>query len=368
MHKRVYGQAIWQWTGLVLTVIVGLLVMLLAFWLGRVRALPQRQTNLFRYWLFFVFPLAALLVPQAVKNFVGDQLVVSGKTLATVDFCADVVFLLTLVMVIMAMANRIAAAIISSPRIQPKGIDAQFIRLAFRVAGMVAAVMIFIEGGKYLGISLSTVLAGAGVGGLAVALGAQDTLKNLFGSMMIVLDKPYRVGERIVFKGYDGVVEEIGLRSTRLRLLTGHQVTVPNDEMGRCDIENIGRRPHIRRIADLAIPLDTPTEKIELALRIVRELLQNHEGMDAAFPPRAYFNEYNRDSLNLRIIYWYHPPNYWDFMAFSERLNLQIKRQLEAADISFALPTTTTHLAASENTSVVINSPRIAESDTPTKE
>ena len=72
----------------------------------------------------------------------------------------------------------------------------------------------------------------------------------------------------------------------------------------------------------------------------MRALLENHEGLDPAFPARVFFNEFNRDSLNLRIIYWYHPPNYWDFLAFSQRLNLEIKRRFAAADIEFALPAT----------------------------
>ena len=97
-------------------------------------------------------------------------------------------------------------------------------------ASIVAAVIVFLEGGKYLGIPLTTLLASAGVGGVAVALAAQDSLKNFFGTMMIILDKPYRLDERIVIKGYDGFVEEIGLRSTKLRLLNGHQATIPNED------------------------------------------------------------------------------------------------------------------------------------------
>lgn len=104
---------------------------------------------------------------------------------------------------------------------------------------------------------------------------------------MILLDKPFRVGERIVAKGYDGVVQEIGLRSTRLRLLTRHEATISNDDVARADIESIGRRPHIRRVSDIAIPLDLPPEKAEQAVAIVRGILQDHEGMQPDFPPPA---------------------------------------------------------------------------------
>jgi MscS family membrane protein len=196
-----------------------------------------------------------------------------------------------------------------------------------------------------IGFNISALLAGLGVGGIAIALACQDTLKNFIGSIMVLLDKPYRVGQRIVVRGHDGIVEQIGLRSTRMRLLNGHQTTIPNEEMARVDIENIGRRPHIRRLAKLTITYDTPPDKIEKAVEIILKILENHEGMDPEFPPRAYFSEFNRDSLNLLVLYWYHPADYWGFMAHSQQVNLKILREFEKEGIKFAFPTHTTYLA-----------------------
>jgi MscS family membrane protein len=196
-----------------------------------------------------------------------------------------------------------------------------------------------------IGFNVSTLLAGLGVGGIAIALAAQDTLKNFLGSIMILLDKPYQIGQRIVVKGHDGVVEEIGLRSTKIRLLTGHQTAIPNEEMARTDIENIGRRPHIRRLTNIAIPYDTPVAKVENAVQIINEILKDHEGMDPELPPRVYFNEFNRDSLNIIILYWYHPPDYWGFLAFNQSVNTRIMKAFEAEGIRFALPATTNYLA-----------------------
>ena len=277
-------------------------------------------------------PLAAMLVPWVVQRVVEDVLVISGTPLAVTTFGTSVVFLVGVVVLILSIGNRVCDILIASPRIHPRGIDAQFIRIVGRV----------LEGGQYLGIPLTTLLAGAGVGGLTIALAAQDTLRNLFGSMMILLDKPFRVGERIVAQGYDGVVQEIGLRSTKLRLLTGHEATIPNDELARTDVENIGRRLHIRRVTSLALPLDLPAEKCEAAVEIVREILTDHEGLHEDYPPRVFLTEFSRDSLELRIFYWYHPPNYWDYLAFSQRVNLEIKRCFREAGIPFALPATRT--------------------------
>jgi MscS family membrane protein len=208
------------------------------------------------------------------------------------------------------------------------------------------AVLILLDN---LGFRVSTLLAGLGVGGLAVALAAQDTLKNLLGSIMILLDKPYKVGQRIVVKGHDGVVEEIGLRSTKMRLLTGHLTTIPNDEMARIDIENIGSRPHIRRLTNITIPYDTPPDKVERSVKIIENILEDHEGMSPEFPPRVYFNEFNPYSLNILMIYWYHPPAYWDFLAFNQRINTQIMHEFENEGIDFAFPTTTTYLASDDH-------------------
>jgi len=215
---------------------------------------------------------------------------------------------------------------------------------------MFARILVLLVGGIYLvravsGKPMSTLIAGLGIGGLAVALASQDTLKNFFGSVMIILDKPFKIGDRVVTQGYDGVVEQIGFRSTRVRTLTGHQVTVPNEKMATTSVENIGRRPSIRRLTNITVTYDTPPEKVEKAVAIIREILENHEGMDPDFPPRVYFNEFNDTSLNIMMIYWYFPPNYWDFLDLSERVNLKIMRAFEAEGIEFAFPTTTTYLA-----------------------
>ncbi|CAB1083121.1 Potassium efflux system KefA protein / Small-conductance mechanosensitive channel [Olavius algarvensis Delta 1 endosymbiont] len=219
-------------------------------------------------------------------------------------------------------------------------------RTAIRVTLIIAAALFWLDN---IGLKISTLIAGLGVGGLAVALAAQDTLKNLLGSIMILLDKPYKVGQRIVAKGHDGIVEEIGLRSTRLRLLSGHQTTIPNDEMAKIDIENIGQRPHIRRVANIGITYDTPPGKIEKAVDIILNILDNHEGMVPGLPPRAYFSEYNSYSLNIIVFYWYHPADYWAFMKFTQWVNLQIAREFQKEGIKFAFPTSTTYLSQEDN-------------------
>jgi MscS family membrane protein len=195
------------------------------------------------------------------------------------------------------------------------------------------------------GKEITSILAGLGIGGLAVALAAQDTLKNFFGSVVLLADKPFEIGDRITVDGFDGPVESVGLRSTKLRTLDGHIVTIPNGELANKSIWNIAKRPYIRRLFNITITYDTPPEKVREAKAIVEEILKDHEGMDPEFPPRVFFNNFNDASLNLICIYWYHPPAYWDYLAFTEDVNMRILERYNAAGIDFAFPTQTLHLA-----------------------
>jgi len=192
---------------------------------------------------------------------------------------------------------------------------------------------------------ITSIIAGLGIGGIAIALAAQDSIKNIFGSLVLFTDKPFEMGERVVVDGHDGPVEEVGLRSTKIRTLDGHLITVPNGELANKTIQNIGKRPYIKRIADIAITYDTPPEKVDRALEILKEILENHEGMKEDFPPRIFFNDFNAASLNLRVIYWYHPPTYWDYMAFTEKFNKEVFRRFNDEGIDFAFPTQTLYLA-----------------------
>ncbi len=192
---------------------------------------------------------------------------------------------------------------------------------------------------------VASVIAGLGIGGLAVALAAQDTLKHFIGSFVIAGDRPFEIGDRVVVDGHDGPVESIGMRSTRIRTLEGHLVSIPNGELANRTIRNIGKRTFIRRLGNVTITYDTPPEKIERAVEILKEILDNHEGMNEELPPRVYFNELNSASLNILFLYWYHPPDYWAYMDFTQKVNLEIMRRFNAEGIDFAFPTQTLYLA-----------------------
>ncbi len=202
---------------------------------------------------------------------------------------------------------------------------------------------------------ITSIVAGLGIGGLAVALAAQDTLKHFIGSFVIAGDKPFEIGDRVIIDGHDGPVESIGLRSTRIRTLEGHLISIPNGELANKTIQNVGKRPYIRKLSNITITYDTPPAKIKRAVEIIKEILNNHEGMSEEFPPRVYFNDFNSDSLNIIMIYWYHPPEYWKFMELTEKINYQIISRFNEEGIDFAFPTQTLHLASDPKRPLNIN-------------
>lgn len=218
------------------------------------------------------------------------------------------------------------------------------------LVGKTLRVFIIIVGGMMVlqnltGVQIGPLIASLGIGGLAVALAAKDSIANFFGTLTILFDKPFQVGERVVIDNHDGTVENVGFRSTRIRLLTGHLVTIPNEKIVNSAVENIGRRPNIRWLNNIGITYDTPPEKVSEAVDILRSILENHEGMHPDFPPRVYFNGFNDWSLNILVVVWYHPPDYWNFQTWVQATCLEVMRRFEAAGIDFAFPSRTLYLA-----------------------
>jgi MscS family membrane protein len=231
--------------------------------------------------------------------------------------------------------------------------DNRFDQNLVQMVRIVARFLVIVLGAIYLlqaitGKPMNTLLAGLGIGGLAVALAAQDTLKNLFGSLMIMMDKPFIVGDWVKADDVEGVVEEIGFRSTRIRTFPGHLISIPNDRMASVNIDNVQRRPGIRRRTDITITYDTPPDKVQRAVDIIRGILTGCEEIHPDYPVKVFFDEFNDMSLNILVNYWYRQNHYWEAKAFDEKVNFMILRAFEAEGIEFAFPTTTTYLAHDE--------------------
>ncbi len=220
---------------------------------------------------------------------------------------------------------------------------APFLSKLVRIFIVVVGGLIMLQ--NLTGIEVGPLIASLGIGGLAVALAAKDSIANFFGTLTILFDKPFEVGDRIVIDSFDGVVESVGFRSTRIRTLTGNLVTIPNEKVVNSGLENIGRRPNIRWLANIGIVYGTPTEKVAEAVDILRSILTGHEGMHPDLPPRVHFNGFNDWSLNITVLAWYHPPDWWAYQAWLQGVCLEILRRFRTAGIEFAFPSHTIYMA-----------------------
>jgi MscS family membrane protein len=216
------------------------------------------------------------------------------------------------------------------------------IRKTIKAVIVVTAVLVTSQN---LGIPITGVLAVGSGGGLAVGLAAQDTLANLFGAVAIFMDKPFKVGDRVQVESIDGTVEAIGLRSTRIRNLDAHLVTVPNKTMGNAIITNIDRRPTIKTVMNIGVTYDTSNEKLQEALAILDDIIRKHpKTQDVTIT----FNKFADSALNIQVVHWWNSTNHKEYLNGMQQFNLLIKQRFEQARIEMAFPTQTVYLKQEE--------------------
>jgi MscS family membrane protein len=198
---------------------------------------------------------------------------------------------------------------------------------------------------------IKTLFLGAGLGGLAIAMAAKDTIANFFGSITIFADRPFHIDDLVKVGEHYGSIEEVGFRSTRIRTLDGHLVTIPNNTIANADIENVGRRPFIRRTSNITITYDSGSEKTKKAVEIIKEVLAEVPEVNSnpGQLPRVYFSDFNDWALNIYMSYWVKPPDYWKFQEVNERVNFEIMKRFEAEKIEFAFPSQTLYMKKDEN-------------------
>jgi MscS family membrane protein len=193
-----------------------------------------------------------------------------------------------------------------------------------------------------LGINITGILASFSVGALAVGLAAQDTLANLFGAVAILLDRPFKIGDRIKLDGgVDGVVEAIGLRSTRVRNLDGHLVAIPNKTVGSATITNITLRPNIKTVMTIGLVYDTTTAQLKLAMDILDDIFRAHPMTQDVW---ITFKEFGSSALNIEVVHWWNSTDYQKYLAGIQGFNLSILRRFAEANLQMAYPTQTLYL------------------------
>jgi small-conductance mechanosensitive channel len=192
-----------------------------------------------------------------------------------------------------------------------------------------------------VGVNITTLIAGLGVGGIAVALALQTVLGDLFASLSIVLDKPFEVGDFLIVGDLLGTVEYVGLKTTRLRSLSGEQLVFSNSDLLNSRIRNFGRMYERRVVFKIGVTYQTTREQICKIPNIIREAVakQSNTRFD-----RSHFFEYGNFSLNFESVYYVLGPDYNEYMDIQQAINLYIHEQFEKEGIEFAYPTQTLYL------------------------
>ena len=188
------------------------------------------------------------------------------------------------------------------------------------------------------GYDVGALIAGLGIGGLALALAAQDTVKNFFGGIMIFLDKPFKITDRIKIESYDGFVQEIGLRSTRIKTLEGRIVTVPNSTFSDNSVENVTWEPSRKVVSTLGLTYDTTPDKMELALSILKSIVDEYEPV-LEENNLISFNSFGDFSMNILFIYYIKKEG--DIFETQTKINLRILKDFNENGLEFAFPTQT---------------------------
>jgi len=349
--------AAWQWLMLTLGLLVCALFIFGVYRLAR-RLAARHEEESGASWHTLLTPLAIILVMAFLVPVLCIIFRIGGNPRIVIAFVQTSATFLTAAWLSMIGANILADMIVASEHLTRRSLDSQLIRLGMRFAGILVAIGFLIRGADELGFPAYSVLAGLGVGGLAVALAARDSLANLLGSMLIMFEKPFRVGHLIRVAGSEGTVEDVGFRSTRIRTADNSLISIPNNSVVNATVENLSLRPMRRQRFFVQITYDTPREKVEALADGIKQLIADNPLTNKTnFQVR--FNNFSESSLDILVIFHLNVEDYTTELKEREEILLQIMDLATEIGVDFAFPTRTLYVetpseaAESENADIL---------------
>ncbi len=334
------GQAAWQWIafGLVLAISVTA-VGAVHRWAVRQPRDDSARSHLSR----MAVPASILLFAIVLNEVVLGQIGILAASANVVRLGASGAMVLAAAWIALLAGGAAGQSLISS-RVNPLSVDAHLVRIAARLVSLVAAVLIVVEGARLLGLPVVGLVAGLGVGGLAVALAAQSTIENFIGSLTIFADRPVRVGDFCRFGDELGTVEQIGLRSTRIRTLGRSVMTIPNAEFSRLRLDNFSQRDRSLLRTTVSLRYETTPRQLRDALQGIRQVLLDHPRV-LEDPARVRLIEFGPHAFQVEIFAYVDSSDWNEFLAIREEVFLQIGEAIEKAGTRLAVPAQTTYLA-----------------------
>lgn len=191
------------------------------------------------------------------------------------------------------------------------------------------------------GINISALVAGLGIGGIAVALAIQNILTDLFSSFSIYLDKPFEIGDFIKFNNVIGIVKKIGIKTTRIQSVEGEEVIVPNQSLVSSIVQNYGRLERRRAVVNIGVEYLTKNEILEKIPKIINEII---EDVDGASFDRCHLKNFGNSAIEFEVVYYVNSADYIKYMDIGQEILINIKKEFDKNNIKFAYPSQTIYL------------------------
>ena len=324
LKVEIEGQAVWQWIGFFL--VTGLAIAAVLGVRSLARTATPSQSGVVEVLSDILVPGAAAVAALFVRYMSDNQINLTGQVNNIVEEVAEGIAYTAMIWAVIAFSNAVAGRLYLTAT---KSIDAHLARAAVRVSGLAVAITLLIYGASHLGIPLAGLLAGLGVGGLAVALAAKPTLENFIGGLILYADRPVRVGDLCRFGTLEGRVEEIGIRSTRIRGLDRTLITIPNAtfvNMNIINLTNRDRMPYDRVVGLLARDTAAIREEIEAIAALVAEHPRIERGS-----VQARLREGHEEKPKVEICALITTSKWSEFLQIQQELDLMLRDRMQAS-------------------------------------
>ncbi len=344
-QKQVLGVCYWQALGLFIAILFGFILKTLAeFIVKGIKVFITEEESSFRYrFIRALEKPIGLLIASAFWFFSIHYLRFEGESLALLTGVIQVILGISVIWAAYRLVDVVSLTLHKWADRTESDLDDQLVPMltkSLRIFIVVFGILLIFQN---LGFNVMSLLAGLGLGGLAFALAAKDTAANLFGSIMILLDRPFRVGDWIRNSSVEGTVEHIGFRSTRIRTFYNSLISIPNSILATTNIDNMGLREYRRVRADLGVTYDTPPEKIEAFIEGIKNIIQANPSTRKDYF-HVVFNGYGSFSLDIMVYYFLTVPDWTDELIEKQNIFLEILRLAHNLEVDFAYPTQTLHM------------------------
>jgi len=346
LHNEWLGLEYWQWIGLFLLIIVGVFIdHTLRFVLAGIlnSILRHRRIEIQdRTKISAIRPLGLIimgLIWWHGLRFLLLPLTISGILVAAAKIITAVAAIWAIYRLIDLVGDYLAA---KAQKTESRFDDllVPMIRKSLKIAVSVVG-LVFLS--DIFNWDITGLLTTLGIGGLAIGFAARETIANFFGSLTVLLDRPFHIGDWVKIGDVEGTIENVGFRTTRIRTFYNSLITVPNMQLTTSTIDNLGARRFRRIKAMLSLTYDTPAEKIDAFCEGIRELIRQHPYTRKDYY-HVYFNEYADSSLNILLYCFHETPDWATELRERHRLFNDILRLAQRLGVSFAFPTQTIHL------------------------